>query len=34
MDRLRDGDVAPNPRFGAESCAYCTVNGCPKRKLA
>lgn len=32
MDRLRDGDVGPNPRFGASSCAYCTVTGCPKRR--
>ncbi len=34
MDRLRDGDTAPNPRFGKDSCAYCTVTGCPKRRTA
>lgn len=32
MDRLRDGDVAPRPRFGKDSCAYCSVTGCPKRR--
>lgn len=34
MDRLRDGDVAARPRFGKDSCAYCTVAGCPKRRTA
>jgi hypothetical protein len=34
MDRLRDGDTSANPRFGASSCAYCTVTGCPKRRTA
>lgn len=32
MDRLRDGDTSPRPRFGARSCAYCSVTGCPKRR--
>ncbi len=32
MDRLRDGDVSPHPRFGTSSCKYCKVNGCPKRR--
>ncbi len=32
MDRLRDKDVSPHPRFGARSCKYCKVNGCPKKR--
>ena len=32
MDRLRDGDTAPRPRFGKDSCQYCSVTGCPKRR--
>lgn len=32
MDRLRDGDTSPRPRFNARSCAFCSVTGCPKRR--
>ena len=32
MDRLRNGDVSPRPRFGANSCEHCKVNSCPKKK--
>lgn len=32
MDRLRDGDTSPHPRFDARSCAFCSVTGCPKRR--
>ena len=31
IDRLRDGDIAPRPRFGKESCQYCPVTICPRR---
>ena len=31
MDRLRDGDLSPRPRFKKDSCRYCTVSGCPRR---
>lgn len=33
VERLREGDIEPNPRFGALSCERCPLTTCPKRVM-